>query len=187
MKNLQKQDGFSYIDVLIGMLILMVGILGLAGAMAANLVRANESEKQILAKQIALSTLESIFSAREIAREDAVPSWESIGNVGSNPVDGVYRGIFLTDFCPIREQNGSDGVAGTADDACPEGNNCVVGSNPPNLSPVVPDFERRIEINDVPVPLGQPVLRREIRVTIRYRVNSGTRNETVSTMIGDYK
>ena len=64
--------GFSYVDVMIGLVILMVGILGATQALTANLLRSYESEKQIVAKQLALSTIESVFSAREIASPGSV-------------------------------------------------------------------------------------------------------------------
>src|SRR4051812_17132179 len=63
LRMLQKtnESGFSYIDVMIALVILMVGILASAAALTANLVRSFETEKQVVAKQIALSTIESIF------------------------------------------------------------------------------------------------------------------------------
>ncbi|HVE55619.1 MAG TPA: hypothetical protein VNB22_02250, partial [Pyrinomonadaceae bacterium] len=149
---LQKSNerGFSYIDVMIALVILMVGILASAAALTANLVRSYETEKQVIAKQIALSTIESIFSARDIARTGAVSGWSSIGNVGSNPdQNGSPQGIFLTNFRPIREDLGWDGVAGTVDDACPAGSVCQVSGRPDNTSQIVTGFERKIVITDL--------------------------------------
>lgn len=186
----KNQQGFSYIDVMIALVILMVGILASAAALTANLVRSFETEKQVVAKQIALSTIESIFSARDIAREGAVEGWNSIGNVGSNPVDGTPRGIFMTDFRPIRTDMGWDGVAGTADDACPAGSACQVAGRPDNISEIVNGFERRIVITDLqdserPSP-PHAISRRRIDVTVRYNVNQLRREQTVSTIITHY-
>src|SRR5690349_13567952 len=113
---LQKNEGgFSYIDVMIALVILMIGILASTAALTANLVRSFETEKQAVAKQVALSTIESIFSARDIAKPGAIAGWNSIGNVGSNPdQSGSPQGVFLDDFRPIRAGMGWDGVAGTA-------------------------------------------------------------------------
>ena len=63
-----SQFGFSYIDVMIAIVIMMVGILAMVGALSANIVRSVESEKRTMAKQLALSTIESIVSAKEIER-----------------------------------------------------------------------------------------------------------------------
>lgn len=130
------EAGFSYIDAIIAIVILMVGILGATGALTANLLRSYESEKQIIAKQLALSTIESIFSARDISRKGSIEGWDSIGNVGQNVVNGVSKGVFLTDWRPVREDIGSDGVAGTADDACDAGASCKVKDSPENNSQV---------------------------------------------------
>jgi Tfp pilus assembly protein PilV len=186
----KKQQGFSYIDVMIALVILMVGILASAAALTANLVRSFETEKQVVAKQIALSTIESIFSARDIAREGAVEGWNSIGNVGSNVVDGTPRGIFMNDFRPIRVDMGWDGVAGTADDACSGTGACQVSGRPANTSEIVSDFERRVVITDLQDPERpsppHAVSRRRIDITVRYNVNQLQREQTVSTIITHY-
>ena len=181
--------GFSYVDVMIGLVILMVGILGATQALTANLLRSYESEKQIVAKQLALSTIESVFSAREIANPGSVEGWDSVGNVGSNLVAGVPKGVFMTGFRPVREDIGADGVAGTADDACDAPGNCQVNSIT-NSSAVTPNFQRQIVITDLqdserPSP-PHAIARRRIDVTIRYFVNSLQRDQTISTIITNY-
>jgi type II secretory pathway pseudopilin PulG len=191
MLNKTNERGFSYIDVMIALVILMVGILASAAALTANLVRSFETEKQVVAKQIALSTIESIFSARDIARTGAVSGWNSVGNVGSNPDSGgTPQGIFLSNFCPIRQDMGWDGVAGTADDACPAGSACQVSGRPDNNSEVLKGFERRIVITDLqdaerPSP-PHAISRRRIDVTVRYNINQLQREQTVSTIITNY-
>ncbi len=191
MTQKNNERGFSYIDVMIALVILMVGILASAAALTANLVRSYETEKQVIAKQAALSTIESIFSARDIARTGAISGWDSIGNVGSNPDSGgTAQGVFLTDFRPIRENLGWDGVAGTIDDACAAGAACTVAGRPDNTSAVMNGFERRIVITDLqdaerPTP-PHPISRRRIDVTVRYWVNQLRREQTVSTIIANY-
>lgn len=184
------QKGFSYIEVMISLVIMLIGILGLTSALAANLMRSYETEKRIVAKQHAVSTIESMISARDVSRDGAVSGWQTIGSVGTNPVQGVNQGIFLTGFCPIREDLGWDGVAGTADDACAGTGACVVSGNPSNTSAVIPSLERQIVITDVADPEKpsppHPVARRRIDVTIRYSVNQITRDEVVSTIVTMY-
>ena len=186
-----SERGFSYVDVIIAIFILMVGILSMISALTANLIRLSETEKRIVAKQIALSTIESIISAKEISRAGVIEGWDSVGNIGSNPVDGVPKGIFSTGWRPIRSEMGWDGVAGTIDDTCPEGSPCVVSGRPNNNSPVVSGFEREIIITDVPDPERpsppNAVSRRRIDVNIRYFVNQAIRQESVSTLVTNYK
>ena len=182
--------GFSYIDVIIAIFILMIGILAMVSAITANLMRTYETEKRAIAKQTALSTIESIISAKEIARDGVVEGWNSIGNVGSNPVNGVPKGIFLSDWKPIREDLGWDGVAGTIDDACQSGTACTVTGRPINDSPELPGFDRLILIEDVPDPERpsppNAVSRRKITVNVRYHLNAINREEVVSTIVTNY-
>lgn len=184
------EGGFSYIDVMAALVILLIGLLAATGALTANLLRSYESEKLVVAKQLALSTTESIFSARDIARNGALEGWDSIGNIGNNPVNGVPQGVFATGFNPIREDVGWDGLAGTADDACPEGSTCEVAGRPANNSPVIPGFSRQIVITDISDPERpsppHAITRRRIDVTVRYRVNQLEREQVVSTIITNY-
>ncbi len=191
MLQSKNEKGFSYIDVMIALVILMVGILASAAALTINIVRSIESEKQVIAKQVALSTIESIFSARDIARSGAVSGWNSVGNVGTNPdTDGNFQGIFLTGFTPIREDLGWDGVAGTVDDACAGTGACQVSGRTDNTSPVLTGFERSIVITDLQDPERPSpphlIARRRIDVTVRYNVNQLLREQTVSTIISNY-
>lgn len=184
------QKGFSYIDVIIAIFILMVGILAMVSAITANLMRMYETEKRVIAKQTALSTIESIISAKEISRQGVIEGWDSIGNQGNNPVNGVPKGIFLNNFCPIREDLGWDGVAGTIDDACPAGSSCNVSGRPVNNSAEMKNFDRQILITDVPDPERpsppNAVSRRKITVTVRYKLNAVIRQVQVSTIVANY-
>lgn len=164
--------------------------MGLVAALTANLVRSHESEKRILSKQLALSTIESIISARDVNRAGAIDGWDTIGNVGSNPVDGTPQGIFLNGWKPVREDLGWDGVAGTIDDACPGTGPCVVSGRPTNTSPIVPEFERQIIITDVPdserPSPPHPIGIRRIEVKIKFYVNGIAREEVGETLLTNY-
>lgn len=183
----QCENGFSYIDVMIAVVILMVGVIALAATLTANLVRSYETEKQIISKQIAVSTIESIISARDINRNGADDGWVTVANV--DPSNEESRGIFLNGWTPIREDLGLDGVAGTADDACPANAFCDVEGYQ-NTSPELPGFERQIVITDVndperPTPPNR-ITRKRIDISIRYRINQVLRQQDVSTMLSDY-
>jgi type II secretory pathway pseudopilin PulG len=190
MTTRSREAGFSYIDVMIAIVIMMVGILAMVGALSANIVRSLESEKRTAAKQLALSTIESIVSAKEIQRTGVVDGWPSLRNVINPAPVGEPNGIFLTGFNPVRTDFGWDGVAGTIDDACSGSGACVVPGRPNNTSPLMNGFQRQIVITDVndperPTP-PNPITRRRIDVTIRYFVNQATRTEITSTIISNY-
>ncbi len=185
-----SENGFSYIDVLIAIVILMVGILAMLSALTANLLRSYESERRIIAKQLALSTVESIISAKEIERVGVIDGWDSLQNVTGAPPPGRLDGIFLTGFNPVREEFGWDGVAGTVDDACAGAGTCTHPvSSVVNSSPIVSQVERQIVITDVIDPERPPpneIAIRRIDVTIRFFINGLGRQETASTLITDY-
>ncbi len=188
MRNKRNnQRGFSYIDVMIAIVIMMVGILAMLSALTANLMRSLEAEKKVIAKQMALSTIESVISAKEIQRIGVIDGWDSVRNTNAIPAGG----IFMTGANPIREEMGWDGVAGTIDDACAEGGPCVVGGRPDNNSAVINGYSREIVITDVadperPAP-QYPIARRRIDVHINYFVNQAVRRETVSTILTKYE
>ena len=173
-KRRASESGFTYIEVIISMIVMTVGILGAMSALTYSLLYMQESEKRTQAKQIADSTLETIFAVRDIRTVGAlsIDSWNSIQNKASG-----NDGIFLPDWTPVRQSSGDDGIYGTDDDACAGDGSC-------STSPIIQGYERKIEISDI-VENGSPVIRkRRIDVTIRYRVNnSNFRTEKVSTII----
>lgn len=175
---------------MIAIVIMMVGVLAMVGALAANLVRSMESEKRIMAKQIALSSLESLVSAKEIRRPGVIDGWESLRNVMTVPPVGEANGIFMTGFNPVRVEPGWDGVVGTIDDACAETGPCVVTGRPNNTSQVVSGYAREIVITDVADPERpsppNPISRRRVTVNVRYFVNQATRMESISTIVTNY-
>jgi type II secretory pathway pseudopilin PulG len=186
MMNQKQEAGFSYIDVMIAIVIMLVGILAMLSALTANLVRSYETEKRIIAKQMALSSIESIISAKEIERAGVIEGWQSIRNVIDPPPVGVPNGIFLTGSNPVRERLGADGVAGTADDACPAPGACGT-----NTSAIVPGYWREIIITDLddperPSPPNN-ITRRRVDVNIRYGVTGGFRTESAATIVTDYE
>ena len=189
MRTHKNEEGFSYIDTMIGLVILLVGVLALAAAVTTSVIRSRESEQQLIAKQLANSTLESIFSARDI-RLNGVDGWNSIGAIGSNPVDGVPQGIFVVGQTPIRANAGADGIIGTIDDACAGTGPCCVNSVC-NSSAIMSGFQRQITITDIndperPTP-PWPIMMRRVEITIYYQASRTLRQEKVATVITSYQ
>ena len=176
----KSEAGFSYIDVMIALVILMVGILALLSGISGSILQSRGQEQQLLAKQIATSTMESIMSVKET--DPTRLGWPAIGNVGSNPdASGVNQGIFVTGFQPVTLDAGPDEVIGTADDT----------------GTVVQGLQRRVVINDVcdpdrPSPIicnppGLYAIRiRSVAVTITYNVGALQRQEQLLTVLTNY-
>jgi Tfp pilus assembly protein PilV len=180
MGTIVKKDsekGFTYIEVMCAIVILMVGILAQLSAISLSMLRQRESEKQTLARQYVSSTLESIFAARDLGNEGGIHSFNSINNTNIHA-----DGIFLPDWTPIREDSGMDGIQGTADDACPANTACQVGSYT-NNSTVLSDFERRIVITDITE--NGKVKKRRVEVTIRFFIGQLRREQSIATIIAD--
>ncbi len=181
------EAGFTYIDVMIGIVILLVGILALLSAITGAVVQSRGQEQQMNAKQIAASTLESIMSVKETAVTSAATvqlGWQSVGNVGTNPdpISGLPQGIFVTGLNPVYADFGDDQIIGTADDT----------------GTAIPGFQRRIVITDlcdpdrpsaIPDCATQgtfPVRMRSIVVTVTYSVGTIQRQEQMTTVLTDY-
>lgn len=160
----RDQRGFTYMDVMCALLIMMVGVLALAAAVTGALVRTRDSEQQLKAKQYANSTMESIFSARDINRL----GWDSISNVGSG------SGVFLTGTQTLYADAGADRVVGTGDDT----------------GGAVSGFRRQIIITDINDPERpsppNPIMIRRVDVTIYYQANRVERQEKLSTTIAKF-
>lgn len=175
----KSEKGFSYIDVMIALVILMVGVLAMLAGISSSVLQTRGQSQQLLAKQIATSTMESILSVKETDKTRL--GWSAVGNVGTNPVNGVNQGIFVTGFQDVKPDPGPDEVIGTADDT---------GTS-------IPGVQRRIVITDVcdpdrpsPVicnPAGTSAVRiRSVQVTVTYLVGNLQRQEQLNTVLTDY-
>lgn len=200
-KNINQynnQQGFTYIDVMCGVMILLIGILALTSALTTAVVRTTESEKRLVAKQLATSTLESIFSARDLK----VPGfgWAAIGNAdASTGFDGLRQGIFLVGKQPIYPSGGADRIIGTRDDKCgTAGINSSTGVCLGTDETPVSGFQREIVITDIcdpdrlssgcpgaPTTANNPIKLRKVTITTDYQTGTLTRYEKEETIIGD--
>lgn len=181
MKQRKKESGFSLIETIMALVVLLIGILGTMQAISYGILSMQESEKRSLAKEVARSTMETIFSIRDLQAFDPQTgepyNWNAL-QVGN----GSNGGIFLSSWKPIRENPGDDGIFGTADDSCAAGNNCVVGTYT-NTSAVISGFERMIEIADITE--NNVVRKRRITVRVRYFVGQLQREEVESTIVAN--
>jgi type IV pilus modification protein PilV len=109
----QAQDGFSLLEVMISMAILTVGMVSLLGVFGLAMAATQTSQQDMIAKQLANETLESVVTARNTSQLN----WDDIQNVGSTSCTGSSPcGIFVTATSQIYKA-GADGMYGTADDA----------------------------------------------------------------------
>ena len=178
MKVTRREAGFSYVDVMIAVTILMVGVMAMLSAITSGMVMTTTSQQQLAAKQYALSTVEAIFSARDL---DTL-GFDAVGNVGDATIPG---GVFLSGDGPFYSTAGPDGIIGTTDDqAGPDG---VVGTS--DDAPAIDGFSRQIVITNVPDPdrPAAAISLRQIDVTVSYNLGNGQNRETMITYVANYR
>jgi len=178
-----RESGFSFIDVMIAVSILLVGVLALGAALTIAIARAQESEEQIRAKQIATTTAESIFAARDIQTQSL--GWSAIRN-GTGIPDAQGVGSFLTGFQPVYDGPGQDGIVGTADDS--RGPDGIAGNADDHR--LIDGYTRQIQITSLPDDVGFNPPRdnfKQVVVTINYSVNNAPRSVDVTTFIALYQ
>lgn len=175
-----KEAGFSYIEVMVALVILMFGILAMLSGIAGAVLRSRGQQQQLMAKQIAATTLESIMSVKET--DPTRMGWKAVGNIGSNPdaTTGVPQGIFLTGFRPVMTDPGPDEVVGTNDDT----------------GTAIAGVQREIVITDecdpdrpsaiCPTPGSWPIKVRSVRITVTYLLGSVQQQEQLLTVLTDY-
>ena len=171
------EQGFTLIEVAVAMMVLMIGVLALAGGVALGARRLTGTQDQLLASQRAAEAAESVFKARD----NRTLTWAQIRNVqGATGTDG---GIFL-DGAQAVKTPGADGLTNTADDGALEqivkpGIDGLLGTDDDERTPLY-GFTREVEIRD----LG-PTLR-ELRVIVRYRAPTGEAEYVLTTYISAY-
>ncbi|HBE83935.1 MAG: hypothetical protein JNK51_14385 [Blastocatellia bacterium] len=177
--NHRSDAGFSYVEVLIAVVILLVGILAMLSGISGAVLQSRGQEQQLTARHIAASAMESIMSVKETDPNRL--GWYAVGNVGSNPdVNGNPLGIFVVGRQPVLSNSGPDEVVGTADDT----------------GPAIDGFEREIIITDqcdperpspnCAPPGTAPVRVRVVEVRVFFQVGLTERSEVLTTVLTDY-
>ena len=186
----RTQRGFSLIEVMISMAILVIGLLSLLGVFGIALAATQTSQQNTVAKQLANEAMEGILTARETSNI----TWAQINNTGAG-------GIFVAGFTPIYNP-GVDGIIGTADDVAAglqtldvPGPTGIFAGNCPlaGADQCVPldNYTRQIQILPV-FPVGggpaSPTLRAVV-ITVQYSTPQikFPRQYVLSTFISPYR
>jgi type II secretory pathway pseudopilin PulG len=191
------QHGFSLVEVLFAVVILMVGLLAMVGVFGMAVATTQSVQEDQIAKQKAQELLENIFTARDTQQI-------TFAQIANTP-----GGIFVQGFNNLLD-TGPDGLAGTGDDIAfnPALTGCPVGINPYGVEciklpgpdgmlgtsddtyMVLGNFQRQIQIQNWLNPDGtiNPNLK-QIIVTIQY-TKPGIRQPrtyTVNALISAYR
>jgi type II secretory pathway pseudopilin PulG len=180
-RALDREDGFSLVEVLVSMMLLTVGLISLAGVLALGVQRVATSSPALIAREKAREAVESVHTARDTG----LISWAGINNTNNG-------GRFVQGNQPIRLP-GPDGLVNTTDDLTTietmrrPGNDGILG-NGDDVQIPLNDFRRSITITALPNNNGQGINLnlRQIVVTVGYRVNGQWLNYTLTTYISNF-
>jgi prepilin-type N-terminal cleavage/methylation domain-containing protein len=187
------EQGFTIIEVMIAMVVMLIGILALMFTFATAVAATQSGEEDLIARQKVLEAMESIYTARN---SQQIP-FASVANVSNG-------GIFLNGpqplLCP-----GPDGLSGTGDDVacttssgatCPDsGAECMVLPGADGILGTADDvtmslgnFTRTITITPVLLPNGTPNQNMmAINVAVSYtKPGLPSRTFTASGLISSY-
>lgn len=179
------ESGFTLIEVMISMVVLTVGLVSLLGVFGLAMANTQTSQQDLIAKQLANESLDSIFTARNSSQL----TWGQIANVGTG------TGIFLVGMQPIYKA-GADGIYGTADDAT-AGEQTLQDPGPDGIFGTADDisipltaYQRQVLIQPVLDSNGNPISTlSSITITVQYSATQSgvTKSYVLNSYISPYR
>jgi prepilin-type N-terminal cleavage/methylation domain-containing protein len=176
---MRNDAGFSLIETMVAMAIVVVALMALAQAFVVGMAHMNSSTYDVIAREKAREAVESVHTARDTR----TIGWAQIRNVSGG-------GVFLDGPQSLRGVPGNegDGLVNTTDDAglpmqfiVTPGPDQVLGT-PDDLNQLLTNFTREIEIRDI---AGSATLR-QLRVIMRYSVGNRQLTYVVTTFVSSF-
>jgi prepilin-type N-terminal cleavage/methylation domain-containing protein len=167
-------DGFSLVEFLVAMAVMLVGLVGVLGLFTHGLFATKFADNSLIAKEKAREALESIFTARNTQQV----TFSQVKNVSNG-------GIFLNGFQSLKVP-GNDGIVGTSDDGPIEtmvspGPDGVLGTAD-DLTRTLDEFQRQVSIAAIDTNISR------ITITIRYVLSGPVqRDYTVISYISRFR
>jgi prepilin-type N-terminal cleavage/methylation domain-containing protein len=188
-----RQRGFTLIETMIAIAVMTIAIVSLLAAFGTAVAATQNAQENLIARQKALETMESIYTARNTQQI----TFSAIANI-------VNGGIFTSGATQLLSP-GPDGLVNTADDVpypatgvCPAGPECITLPGPDGVLGTADDkplnlsnFRRQIQINPVLESDGvtiNPNLK-QITVTVSYYTGGSPipRAYTVNALISAFR
>jgi prepilin-type N-terminal cleavage/methylation domain-containing protein len=176
----QEKKGFTLLETMISLVILGVGVLGLAAMLADSLSYMQGSEYDFIAQQKAEEAAEAIYTAKYTNNATFA---QLSNNTTANPT-----GLFLVGPSPLLVP-GADGLVGTVADA--GGNPAYIVYPGPDGKLGTPDdvyqslgaFTRTINIFPV---AGYPTTLNEVDITVNYNTGRFKRSYKLTTYVSAF-
>jgi type II secretory pathway pseudopilin PulG len=169
-----SQAGFTLIEMVVAMLVMMIGLLALAATIAFALSVSNKGRSVTNTKLLVVSILEQM----ETLRNTKQLTYGQISNVGQVDDTGATQSFagFPNDFREVSINPGPDGIFGTTDDLVDAGPDGNYGTNDDFVNPSLarPGYMRQILIT----PLSDNL--KKIQVTLQSPRQGGG----VDSMVG---
>ena len=180
MRDSKAERGFSLIEVMVAMIILVIGLVGLLAVFTQAIGTMSMVQDNLIAKQKAREALESVFTARNTQQI----TFDMIQNVSQG-------GVFLDSLQDLRLP-GPDGLINTADDGALEqtvlpGPDGLLGTGDDVQKPL--NMQRQVLIETIPLPdtTPNPDLRR-LTVTVQFASALGqTRTYSVGAYVSRFR
>jgi prepilin-type N-terminal cleavage/methylation domain-containing protein len=177
-----QQSGFTLLEAMISIVILSVGVLGLAAVYSQGLFYAALTQYDYIAEKKAEQAVEAMFTARDIKSL----SWSNINNVSQG-------GVFVDGPQNILVP-GTDGLVGTQTDAGAADELITTGPGPDGIFGTPDDttldlnpwMKRTIAIAPVVVAGVTEQNLRQVTVTITYQVGTKTRSYVLVSYISAF-
>lgn len=155
----RSEAGFTLLEMMLAMILVAIGLLGVATSISYALMVSNRGRGITNAKMLAVTVLEQM----ETLRDTGQLHFSEISNAH---IDGSSFNGFPIDFRPISTVPGPDGIFGTDDDLKVLGSDGLYHDNP---SLARPGVSRKIIISTLP---DNDYLKK-IVVTVRYSPSGG--------------
>jgi type II secretory pathway pseudopilin PulG len=161
-KPKHSESGVTILEMVVAMLILTVGLLGLAASIGYAVTVSNKGRNLTNSKLLVVSLLEQM----ETLRNTEQLTFGQIANQGSVDNTGAPKNFigFPTAFQSLSINPGPDGIFGTSDDLISPGPDNVYGTSDDTVDSTwaVPGYQRQITITNLSANL------KRIQVTLRY-------------------
>lgn len=172
-KQGRSESGVTILEMVVAMLILTVGLLGLAASIGYAVTVSNKGRNLTNTKLLVVSLMEQM----ETLRNTEQLTFGQIANQGSVDNSGslkVFIG-FPTAFQQLSINPGPDGIFGTNDDMISPGPDNVYGTSDDIVDSTwaVAGYQRQITITNLSANL------KRIQVTVRYPDSGGKLHDLV--------